>query len=110
MVTDGFTGNVILKLTEGMGSALGKEVKNIFTKNLFTKLSALGVRKGVNSFKKTMDYTEYGGAPLLGISKPVIKAHGSSNGNAFKNAIRQAKQFSEEGLISDIEAYLKQRL
>ena len=109
VVTDGFTGNVILKLTEGLGSALGKQVKGIFTKNLLTKLSALGVKKGIDGFKKTMDYTEYGGAPLLGISKPVIKAHGSSNGKAFKNAIRQAKQFSEEGLIEDIELYLKQK-
>ncbi|WP_040197504.1 phosphate acyltransferase PlsX [Candidatus Soleaferrea massiliensis] len=109
VVTDGFTGNVILKLTEGMGSALGRQVKGIFTKNLMTKLSSLAVKKGINDFKKSMDYTEYGGAPLLGTAKPVIKAHGSSNGNAFKNAIRQAKQFSEEHLIEDIEAYLRQK-
>lgn len=60
------------------------------------------------SFKKKMDYTEYGGAPLMGISKPVIKAHGSSNAKAFKNAIRQAKEYTERGVIGEISDALAQ--
>ena len=81
-------------------------IKGIFKKNILTKIGALFVIKGINEFKKTMDYTEYGGAPLLGISKPVIKAHGSSNAKAIKNAIRQAIQFGSSGMIEAIEKNL----
>ena len=81
-------------------------IKGIFKKNILTKIGALFVIKGINEFKKTMDYTEYGGAPLLGISKPVIKAHGSSNAKAIKNAIRQAIQFSFSVMIEAIEKNL----
>ena len=107
-VTDGFTGNVILKLTEGLGSSLGNEIKDIFKKNFLSKVGALFVMDGIKNFKKKMDYTEYGGAPLMGISKPVIKAHGSSNAKAFKNAIRQAKEYTQLGIISQIEASLEE--
>ena len=92
-VADGWTGNVVLKLTEGLGSAFGKMFKAMLTKNAMTKLAALTLHGGINDFKKRLDYTEAGGAPLLGIAKPVIKAHGSSNAKAFKNAVRQAKAF-----------------
>jgi len=101
-VCDGFTGNVILKLTEGMGKLMSSELKKILLKNTGTKLAALMVKGGVDNFRKKMDYTEHGGAPLLGISKPVIKAHGSSNDKAFKNAIRQAKQMVENQMIATI--------
>ncbi len=106
-VTDGFTGNVILKLTEGLAKGFSSNIKKMLFKNTATKLAALMLKSGLNDFKKSMDYTEYGGAPLMGIAKPVIKAHGSSDANAFKNAIRQAKAFSEQNVIGEIEAGLK---
>ena len=102
VVADGWTGNVILKLTEGLGLSFGKTLKNMFLKNIKTKFAALLLKDGIKDFKKKMDYTEFGGAPLLGISKPVIKAHGSSNATAFKNAIHQAILFSEKEVIQTI--------
>lgn len=107
-VCDGFTGNVILKLTEGLSSALIGQIKGVFYKNIGTKLAALCLKKGMMEFKKTMDYTEYGGSMLIGISKPVIKAHGSSNAKAFKNAVRQAARIAGEGVIPEIEKALAQ--
>ncbi len=65
-------------------------------------------RSAVSNFKSKMDYKEYGGAPLMGISRPVIKAHGSSDARAFKNAIRQAKEYTERGVIAQIESSLEQ--
>lgn len=103
VVTDGFTGNITLKLYEGLGKMFSNSIKGIFKQSLVTKLGAVFVLKGLNNFKKTMDYTEYGGAPLLGICKPVIKAHGSSNAKAIKNAIRQAVEFSTSKMIESIE-------
>lgn len=70
------------------------------------KLAAVLMMSKIKDFKKSMDYTEYGGAPLLGAAKPVIKAHGSSNAKAFKNAIRQAKQFASENVTGEIAAVL----
>lgn len=102
VVADGFTGNVILKMYEGVASALMKNIKAIFMKNLVSKLCALGVKSGVTAFKAKMDYTEYGGAVLMGVARPVIKAHGSSNAKAFKNAIRQAVNCVEKDVIGEI--------
>ena len=102
VVTDGFTGNVVLKLTEGLGKMIGNALKDIFMGGIVGKLAGALVLKKVKAFKKKMDYTEYGGAPLMGISKPVIKAHGSSNGKAFKNAIRQARDFAQQDVIGEI--------
>ena len=99
---DGFVGNVILKTVEGMGHVVSTKVKNIFMKNLFTKLGAIFVMGGLNEFKQSMDYREYGGAPLLGTNRPVIKGHGSSDGKAVFSAIRQAKKFVETNLIEEI--------
>ena len=107
-VADGFTGNVILKLTEGLGSMFSKKIKGMFMEGLGGKLSAVMMMGKIRDFKKSMDYTEYGGAPLLGVMKPVIKAHGSSNPKAFKNAIRQARDFAERNLIGEIEAVVQQ--
>ena len=101
-VADGFTGNVILKLTEGMGSFISREVKSLFTGGPVSMLSALGVRKQLMGFKKQMDYKEYGGAPLLGAAGLVIKAHGSSDAKAFKNAIRQAVQCSKQNVVGEM--------
>lgn len=89
-VSDGFTGNVVLKLYEGMGKFFAGELKGIYS-GFLGKLSALLIYGKIKAFKKKMDYKEYGGAVLLGVNKPVIKAHGSSDAKAFFNAIRQAK-------------------
>ena len=101
-VTDGFTGNIALKTYEGIGKMMAANIKGIFKENIITKIGALFVLKQINAFKKKFDYKEYGGAPLLGISKPVIKAHGSSDAKAFKNAIRQAIDFEKSGMIGVI--------
>ncbi len=107
-VCDGFTGNVVLKLTEGLGKWFANELKGIFMESAASKLGYLFVKGGVSNFKSKMDYKEYGGAPLMGISRPVIKAHGSSDARAFKNAIRQAKEYTERGGIAQIESSLEQ--
>ena len=106
-VTDGFTGNVVLKLTEGMGKMLMNELRAIFLKSFKTKLAASFLMSGVKAFRRRMDYTEYGGAPLMGICKPVIKAHGSSNAQAIKNAVRQAKMVHDKNVIAEITAALQ---
>jgi glycerol-3-phosphate acyltransferase PlsX len=102
VLCDGFTGNVLLKTYEGVGMYFAGEMKKMFLKNLGTKMAALLVKDGLGAFKKKMDYKEVGGAPLLGIAKPVIKAHGSSDPRAFKSAIRQAVQYAESGIIASI--------
>lgn len=90
VICNGFTGNTILKMYEGVASALMKKVKGVFTRNIFSKIGYLLVKGGVKELKDSMDYKEFGGAPLLGVKKPVIKAHGSSDERAIYNAIRQA--------------------
>lgn len=105
-VCDGFTGNIVLKLTEGLSKALIGQIKGILMKNTATKLAALTLKGGLAEFKKKMDYKEYGGAALLGIAKPTIKAHGSSDAKAFKNAVGQAVRFAREDVIGSIEGYL----
>lgn len=107
-VCDGFSGNIVLKLTEGVASALTSQIKGIFMQNFKTKLAALAVKSGMASFKKQLDYTEHGGAALLGTALPTIKAHGSSNAKAFKNAIRQARNFVEGDVIGDIQKGLQE--
>lgn len=108
-VTDGFTGNIILKHTEGMGKFFAMELKKILLGSFTSKLAALILKKSVDEFKKKMDYTEYGGTPLLGIAKPVIKAHGSSNAKALKNAVRQAKNMYDNNVIEKIGQALAKR-
>ena len=103
VVCDGFTGNVLLKLTEGMGIIFGRMLKNVFKKNAISYMAAAMVKSGIDDIKKTMDYTEYGGAPLLGASKSVIKAHGSSNAKAFYHAIRQAVKTVENDVVGAIK-------
>ena len=98
-VADGFTGNIILKLTEGMGKMMFTELKRMLTATATAKIAAGLIKGNLADFKNRMDYTEYGGAPLMGISQPVIKAHGSSNAKAIKNAIRQAKTVREQNVI-----------
>ncbi len=104
IVTDGFSGNILLKTIEGMGKLMLSTFKEVLSENIFTKLSALMMKKNILKAKKKFDATEHGGAPILGISKPVIKAHGSSNANAFKNAIRQAVLYVENDVINNISS------
>ncbi len=107
VVTDGFSGNLMLKLYEGMGKFFSGELKTLLTKDFKSKIAALMVLKNVKEFKKKVDYSEHGGAPLLGTAKPVIKAHGSSDAKAFYNAIRQAKLFTETKVIDEITSALE---
>ena len=102
IVSDGYSGNIFLKTMEGTGGFLARELKGMFKKNLITKLGALCVKDDISHFKKLLDSGEVGGTPLVGICKPVIKAHGSSDAFAIKNAIRQAAGFAASGLIEDI--------
>ena len=104
LVTDGFTGNIYLKGVEGLGKMILKRLKSVFYSTAATKLAALTMKKQLDEMKKDYDSSEHGGAPLLGIAKPVVKAHGSSDAKAFKNAIRQAIAYAESGAIYDIAA------
>ncbi len=103
VVADGFTGNLILKTYEGVAKVLMNGIKNAFYKNTLSKLSYLGVKNGIDEMKTQFDYKEYGGAVMLGVKKPVIKAHGSADARTFKNAIKQAVWFLQTDLIKKIE-------
>lgn len=104
IVTDGFTGNVMLKSIEGVGSFAGSALKGMFKKNLLTKIAALLVMPGLNEFKTRLDPNKVGGTAFIGISRPVIKAHGGSNAEAIENAVGQAIQVADSGIIDDITA------
>ncbi len=107
-VADGFTGNIALKTYEGVGKLMAKNIKGIFKGSVFGIIGALFVYGKLQKFNKKMDYKEHGGAPLLGVQGPVIKAHGSSDARAFKNAIGQAVRFHESGIIHKITQNLSQ--
>ncbi|MBF0715993.1 phosphate acyltransferase PlsX [Gemelliphila palaticanis] len=92
VIADGFTGNMVLKTIEGTALTFGKLIKELFLKNILSKISALLVKNGIKSFKRKFDYSEYGGAVLIGLKKPVIKIHGSANEKAVYYAVEQAKQ------------------
>ena len=102
IVADGFTGNIILKLTEGVAMQIVSGLKKQIMKNTIGKIGGLLLKKNLTDFKKMLDYTEYGGAPLLGINGLVVKAHGSSNAKAFKNAIKYAQIGIESSLVDEI--------
>jgi len=103
IVCDGFTGNIILKLMEGMGIVFYKNLKEIIKENLFSQLGALLMKNGLMRFKKKIDYHEFGGAPLLGIDGAVIKAHGSSNARSVFIAAEQAMKFVQNRVIDEIK-------
>ena len=105
LVCDGFTGNIMLKTVEGLSKFFMSTLKGVFGQNLLTKASAIPLRGSIAAFKKQFDSAEHGGAPLLGISKPVIKAHGSSDARAILNAVRQAIAYIDTGIIYDIAAH-----
>lgn len=104
IVADGFSGNIMLKTIEGAAKFLMKELKNMFLSGTKTKMTALLLKSEMDEFKKLLDPNEVGGTPFLGISKPVIKAHGSSNARAIYNAVLRAKEYAESGLIAAVEA------
>ncbi len=106
IVCDGSVGNIILKLMEGVGITFYNNIKNIFKRNILSLFAALLLKKGLTNFKKKIDYTEYGGAPFLGINGIVIKSHGSSEAKQFYYAIKQAKDFIESKLIEEIKDYI----
>lgn len=102
LVTDGFTGNIALKLIEGMGKLMFLSLRDVFTTNLATKISYLTMKKHLKKLKKNFDASEYGGAPLLGLAKPVVKAHGSSNAYEIRSAVKQVIQYTESGIIEKV--------
>ncbi len=110
IVTDGFTGNVFLKTTEGLGKFVKKGLVESFTQNIFTKISYLIAHKPIKSLSKSMDYKSYGGALFLGVKKPVVKAHGSSDELLFEYTIIQAEKFVENKAVDHmIEEFEKQQ-
>lgn len=102
VVSDGFSGNIALKTAEGVAKWLFKELKAVFMMNTRNKLAAAVIKNDVKGIAKKIDPNEVGGTALLGISKPVIKAHGSSGDEAFFAAVRQAAQVAESGIVDDI--------
>ena len=102
IVTDGFSGNILLKSIEGTAKFLLKAIKGVLMSGLKNKLAALMIKNDIGALKAMMDPNETGGTALLGISKPVIKAHGSSEAPAIVNAIRQAAEFAQSGFIQTI--------
>lgn len=101
-ITDGFNGNVTLKLYEGVSLSIMSMFRDVFKQSLKNKIAASVLMPGLVKLKAKFDYSEVGGAPLLGLKKPVIKAHGSSNAAAIKNAIKQAKLFVENDVTTAI--------
>ena len=108
VVCDGFSGNVLIKSIEGTAMFMGSFIKRIFKKNVFTMISALACKSGITALVKLLDYREIGGTQFLGIKKPVIKAHGSSDALAFRNAVNQAMEAAKSNFSADIEEGLKQ--
>jgi glycerol-3-phosphate acyltransferase PlsX len=107
VVADGFAGNLILKYTEGLASAMMKLMKEDLMGSFTSKIGALLAKPGFRKFKKRMDYNEQGGAPLLGVDGAVVKAHGSSGDKAICNAIRQARTMLEGEVVEKIREGLK---
>ena len=107
VVCDGFTGNIVLKTTEGLSKFIMSRILGMFKEDLIGNLSGLLVKKKAKKLKKDFDPKEYGGAPFLGLAKPVIKAHGNSDAKAMKNAIRQAVAYVQTGVVAEIARQAK---
>lgn len=107
LVTDGWTGNILLKTMEGVGIFVGQELKSMFYESGKTKVAGLLMKQQMAEFKKKMSSSSVGGTALLGIQKPVIKAHGSSSALAFTNAVRQARDFTQSGFTDIVAAEAK---
>lgn len=107
IVTDGFTGNMVLKTLEGTALSMFSVLKDVFMKSAKTKMAALLVKNDLKEMKTLLDYTEYGGAALFGLNAPVVKAHGSSNEKAIFNAIRQAVTMVEHDVSEVIRSTIQ---
>ena len=108
IVTDGFTGNVFLKTTEGIGKFVKRTLTESLTQSLLAKLCTIPCLPAINRFKKTMDYKSYGGALFLGVKKPVVKAHGSSDEELFEFTIKQAEKFVENKAVEKMIEHFEQ--
>ena len=102
IVTDGFTGNIFLKTTEGVGKMVKNNLKKESNKGILSKLSLLPALPIIKRFAKSMDYKEYGGALFLGVKQPVIKAHGSSDAKLFEYTLKQAEKFVKDKTVDNI--------
>ena len=107
IVTDGFTGNIFLKAIEGIGKLVKKSLTESLKHNILSVIGAIPCMPAINRFKKTMDYKEYGGALFLGVRKPVVKAHGSSDEYLFYFTIKQAEQFVNKKAVERMIEELK---
>lgn len=107
IVCDGFTGNILLKSTEGVAISVMKLIKETLLSSTKGKIGAMFIKDDLKNLKSYMDYSEYGGAPLLGVNGGVIKAHGSSNSRAIKNAINQAIKFVNGNVVGDIKEFIR---
>ena len=107
VVADGFSGNILLKSIEGTAAFLGGLMKDMFKKNLLTKVAALLCKDGIAAFKKRMDYREVGGTMLLGITRPVVKAHGSSDARAIRSAVKQTMEAVRGDLTTELQASMQ---
>lgn len=109
LVCDGFVGNILLKTLEGAAGTIFSALKTEFTRSFLSKLAAAVLKPGLTQFKKKLDYTEHGAAPFLGIDGLVLKSHGSSDANAIKNAVRQARTAIDAELVPSISAEISSR-
>lgn len=107
IVCDGFTGNILLKTTEGVAVSIMGLIKETLLSSTKGKIGAMLIKDDLKKLKDYMDYAEYGGAPLLGVNGGVIKAHGSSNAKAIKNAINQGIKFAEGNVVEDIKSFVE---
>lgn len=108
IVTDGFTGNVMLKLYEGVATVLMGKIKNVLTQNIKNKIAAAMILPEMRALKAEIDYNEYGGAPIMGLQKPVFKAHGNSSARTFKNAIRLTIDYVNGNVAEEISKALSE--
>ena len=114
IIADGFTGNIFLKTVEGMGKFIKRSLSESLKKNFLSMLGSVPALPSLNRFKKMMDYKEYGGALFLGVKKPVVKAHGSSDAKLFEFTVKQAEQFvnnkTVEKLTTEFEKMSKEKI
>ena len=106
LVCDGFTGNIFLKTAEGTALWVTRMMKELFMQNAKTKMAGLLVKGSLSDFKKRFDYAEIGGTALLGISKPIAKAHGSSKAYGLRSTIKQLIHFTEAGIIQNVQDHI----